>query len=69
MIDDDQCAICGANLSYSVVALARGYCDVCRPDECPECGCEHITQRRNHSVGHARMYWKCDNGCFFEVAA
>lgn len=61
------CVCCGASLDGSVRMLVRGYCDVCCPDACPECGCENIRQRRSPDASDARTKWRCDNGCFFEV--
>lgn len=64
--ESEQCLICGTDLNYSMVALVRGYCDGCKPHECPECGCVNIKQRKV-PYPEGRTEWQCDNGCFFQV--
>lgn len=58
------CHVCGCELEFSVVAAVTGYCDVCRPDECPECGCKDVRQR---AIRGDETDWRCDNGCLFSI--
>lgn len=64
-LGERTCHVCGVDLDYSLSALVRGYCDACTPNECPECGCETVSQRRTTTPSETA--WECDGGCFFVV--
>lgn len=57
---EQQCRVCGGDISNRPPQIPM-VCNVCKPDECPECGCI------NFGWSATKLAYKCDNGCWFSI--